>query len=98
MFQWSANRRRTDSGSGTGAYPAMRAVMAASSIQGSIRPPAGATREQHLDSYLNDATLKRSTRRIPPGKVKDCGLACAAPVYAKGSRDVSRDYILLYLY
>ena len=40
---------------------------ASTAIQGSIRPPEH-SRVQHLDSYLKDATLQRSTRRVPPGE------------------------------
>ena len=66
MFQWSTNRRRTSEST----YPANRTGNVVTGIQGTIRPPEKYTRVQHLESYLNDATLKRSTRRIPPGKPK----------------------------
>jgi hypothetical protein len=68
------NRR---SGSGAGAAAATvnsaGAPFIAPTIRGSIRPPAQApptSRQEHLDSYLNDETLKRSTRRVSPGTSK----------------------------
>ena len=39
---------------------------AATAIRGTIRPP-DYTREQHLESYLKDVTLQRSTRRVSAG-------------------------------
>jgi len=59
MFSWSSARQRPP---GTG-YPASRLTPVAQTVQGSIRPPEY-TRSQHLESYLNDDTLKRSTRRV----------------------------------
>jgi hypothetical protein len=49
------------------------AATAATAIQGSIRPPPSNdstnpfTRQQHLDSYLMDDTLSKSTRRVSTG-------------------------------
>jgi hypothetical protein len=43
----------------------------APTIRGSIRAPSSSqqqyTRQEHLDSYLNDETLKRSTRKVSDG-------------------------------
>ena len=39
----------------------------AQTIQGSIRAPEY-TRAKHLESYLNDPTLQRSTRKVSAGK------------------------------
>lgn len=45
----------------------------APAIRGSIRPPSlqqgqqQHTRQEHLESYLNDETLKRSTRKVSYG-------------------------------
>jgi hypothetical protein len=44
-------------------------------IQGSVRPSVGGsttssssyTRQQHLDSFVNDDALKRSTRKVSTG-------------------------------
>jgi len=65
MFSWgnSGKGRRSSQSS---SYPGTRVDSTppvAQTIPGSIRPPAF-TRQQHLDSYLNDATLKASTRRV----------------------------------
>jgi hypothetical protein len=57
----------TTTGAGSGA------AAAATAIQGSIRPPPSNdsanpfTRQQHLDSYLMDDTLSKSTRRVSTG-------------------------------
>ncbi|GAX23121.1 ESCRT-I complex subunit VPS37 [Fistulifera solaris] len=66
MFQWNSsngaattNRMR---------YPGQRTtVVTAQSIQGTIRPPSEYTHAQHLDSYLEDAILKPSTKVVGPG-------------------------------
>ncbi|CAJ1965427.1 unnamed protein product [Cylindrotheca closterium] len=59
MFSWS-------NGSGTKTYPGRRLNGEASgAVEGSIRPPNSSfTRAQHLKSYVEDSTLKRSTRRV----------------------------------
>jgi len=72
MFSWSsANRaeRSTPRGTPNAGYPGTRtppsnsSPVRAQAINGSIRPP-DLTRAQHIESYLNDETLKRSTRRV----------------------------------
>jgi hypothetical protein len=61
-------RNRPTASIGSGA-----ASGAATAIQGSIRPPASSSdnvpysRQQHLDSYLMDDTLSKSTRRVSTG-------------------------------
>jgi hypothetical protein len=65
MFSWSTDRPKP-----TGpTYPANRSTSTpvAQIVQGSIRPPE-LTRAQHLESYLNDDVLKKSTRRVSTGK------------------------------
>lgn len=59
MFSWSSSQRRPS----TSTYPAQRV---AQTVQGSIRPPEH-SRSQHIQSYLNDETLKRSTRKVSAG-------------------------------
>lgn len=45
-------------------YPAQRATV----VEGSIRASADAfSRQEHLNSYLEDDILKRSTRKVVPG-------------------------------
>lgn len=61
MFSWNSKR---PSSTTTSTYPAQRV---ATTVQGSIRPPEY-TRSQHIDSYLNDETLKRSTRKVSAGR------------------------------
>ena len=65
MFSWS-----TPSSRGTGpqpGYPGARTSnVVAQPIVGSIRPPEY-SRAQHIESYLNDNTLKKSTRRVSSG-------------------------------
>ena len=65
MFSWSSQSRGTPSPG----YPGSRTHTPprAQAISGSIRPPEH-TRAQHIESYLNDDTLKRSTRRVSAGK------------------------------
>ena len=69
MFSWSQN----GSSGGGNQYPGRRMKRgsnnpaAATAVEGSIRPPADFTRAQHLESYLEDATLKRSTRKVSAG-------------------------------
>jgi hypothetical protein len=65
MFFWS---KQTPSAT-TSTYPAHRV---ATTVQGSIRPPEY-TRSQHIDSYLNDETLKRSTRKAAVAKCRQVG-------------------------
>mmetsp|Transcript_33124 Transcript_33124/g.54690 ORF Transcript_33124/g.54690 Transcript_33124/m.54690 type:complete len:389 (-) Transcript_33124:318-1484(-) len=59
MFSWSSTSRK---GGGRG-YPAANNTPVAQTIQGTIRPPEF-SRQQHLESYRNDATLQRSTRKV----------------------------------
>jgi hypothetical protein len=83
MFSWSAKPKRgsgSDSHTQTGSYPGNRSQSQSQSsnsnsyshaptIQGSIRGPSSFTRAQHLEAYLNDETLKRSTRRVSAGMI-----------------------------
>jgi len=73
MFSWNTGgggdpHRRTQSSSDA-ATPTTTAPI----IEGSIRPPSdysntsNYTRQQHLDSYLKDETLARSTRKVSTG-------------------------------
>jgi hypothetical protein len=65
----SASINSSTAGAGSGS--------AATAIQGSIRPPPNDggssggnnpySRQQHLDSYLMDDTLSKSTRRVSTG-------------------------------
>jgi hypothetical protein len=66
MFQWNSNNSAATTNRMR--YPGQRTTVTAQSIQGTIRPPSEYTHAQHLDSYLQDETLKRSTRVVPPGK------------------------------
>lgn len=70
MFQWSNNTNTSSSSSNptTNRMRGQRTTVTAQSIQGTIRAPSEYTHAQHLDSYLQDETLKRSTRVVPPGK------------------------------
>lgn len=79
MFQWSGRRPSSVSstGSGSSGYPGSRV---APTIAGSIRPPPCLTRQQHLDSYLDDPTLQRSTRRVSNG-TRVCVCVCCDAVY-----------------
>ncbi|GKY94100.1 hypothetical protein MPSEU_000376400 [Mayamaea pseudoterrestris] len=60
MFSWSNNSAtsntttRPQAAASSGIFPAVR---------GSIRPPEY-SRQQHLESFLEDETLKRSTRKV----------------------------------
>lgn len=69
MFSWGANRRENETSTST------PTTTTATAIQGSIRPP-DYTRQQHLDSYLNDEMLKRSTRRVSTGMLLAFSLLC----------------------
>lgn len=71
MFSWSqtSTKRNTQ-------YPGRRqanAVTTATALEGSIRPPSTLTRAQHLESYLQDSTLSRSTRRVSTGTFPTSG-------------------------
>jgi len=65
MFSWA-------SGNGSKTYPGRRSQQQQQQqqeepeivVEGSRRPPSTFTRAQHLKSYVEDATLKRSTRRV----------------------------------
>jgi hypothetical protein len=74
MFSWSNNQAATTR-TQAATYPAVR---------GSIRPPPEYTRQQHLDSFVDDETLKRSTRKVSAGKDK------IAAVFTE--HDVQDDY------
>jgi len=71
MFSWS-NNNSTSTSKAKSTYPGRRlqqnraSASAATTIQGSIRPPSSSshTRAQHLKSYVEDPTLQRSTRRV----------------------------------
>lgn len=76
MFSWSNNNNSSTS-KVSSSYPGRRlqaqrvsatSTAAATPIQGTIRPPSNAnkqhTRAQHLNSYIEDPTLQRSTRRV----------------------------------
>ena len=78
MFSWSqtATKRQSSSSSSSSQYPGRRINnntrngVTAPVVEGSIRPPPSPqdlTRAQHLESYLEDATLQRSTRRVSAG-------------------------------
>lgn len=67
MFSWNSQRRPVPT-----TYPANRgSTVVAQTVQGSIRAPVH-SRAQHLQSFLNDPTLKRSTRKVqgPVGKTQ----------------------------
>lgn len=66
MFSWSSAATRRPP---TTDYPGSRTspAVVAQTIGGSIRPP-DITRAQHLESYLQDDHLKRSTRRVSHGR------------------------------
>jgi len=71
MFSWSTSATRSQPSPGyPGARTSSRSPQRAQIISGSIRPPE-VSRAQHIESYLNDDTLKRSTRRVSTG-----GLSC----------------------
>lgn len=56
-------RRRTNSNDA--------AVVSSRTIRDSIRPPAGGggyTRQEHMNSYLQDRQLSPSTRKVSQGK------------------------------
>lgn len=58
MFSWSSTKQYP----GTRRTPANPNVVA-QPVQGTIRPPEH-TRAKHLESFLGDSVLKRSTRRV----------------------------------
>jgi len=65
MFSWSQTATKRQSSASQ--YPGRRSSngVHAPVVEGSIRPPnKDLTRAQHLESYLEDATLQRSTRRV----------------------------------
>eukprot|EP00548_Thalassiothrix_antarctica_P000030 CAMPEP_0194139394 /NCGR_PEP_ID=MMETSP0152-20130528/9035_1 /TAXON_ID=1049557 /ORGANISM="Thalassiothrix antarctica, Strain L6-D1" /LENGTH=367 /DNA_ID=CAMNT_0038837193 /DNA_START=223 /DNA_END=1326 /DNA_ORIENTATION=+ len=62
MFSWSKQKGSRRPGI-AGDYPGATTHRKAHTIQGSIRPPEF-TREQHIDSYFQDAILKKSTRKV----------------------------------
>lgn len=78
----SASSTTTTSNTSSSNYPASRIGLGGrsnnsnnvhTSVAGSIRPPNSSggptiTRAQHLQSYLEDSTLQRSTRRVSSGK------------------------------
>lgn len=88
MFSWSTARPKGNATSTT--YPGSRVTPVAQTVQGSIRPPEY-TRLQHLESYLNDDVLKRSTRRVSEGMYErsrqtSCfSTTYISPLYAKTS-------------
>jgi hypothetical protein len=63
MFSWSTSRKGP-----AARYPGQQsatAVPVAQVIQGTIRPPTNSyTRQQHIDSFRNDAVLKQSIRKV----------------------------------
>mmetsp|Transcript_17996 Transcript_17996/g.27863 ORF Transcript_17996/g.27863 Transcript_17996/m.27863 type:complete len:385 (+) Transcript_17996:49-1203(+) len=60
MFSWSSSSTSTKN-----TYPGRRTGHKhATAIQGTIRAPKEYSRAQHLQSYLEDSTLQRSTRRV----------------------------------
>lgn len=69
MFSWSNNATTTTSRRNQ--YPGRRTSQSttANAIAGSIRPPSSRqySRAEHLKSYLEDATLQRSTRQVSAG-------------------------------
>ena len=68
MFSWSSSRkgaaaRYPESGQLAQHVPYVPQV--AQAIQGTIRPPANSySRQQHIDSFRNDALLQHSTRKV----------------------------------
>lgn len=76
MFSWSGNNSSSTTTT-RNQYPGRRASRSnnthevAMPVEGSIRPPNGESysRAQHLQSYVEDPTLKRSTRRVSTGKL-----------------------------
>ena len=69
---------RTKPGTTASSSTSAASSSAATVIQGSIRPPGAPppdyTRQQHLDSYLQDDTLSKSTRRVSTGETEGGGL------------------------
>ena len=70
MFSWSNNNNNSSTSRTNSTYPGRRGA-AATSIEGSIRPPSSShqhhTRKQHLTSYIEDPTLQKSTRKVSSG-------------------------------
>lgn len=73
MFSWSSTSRKGGTGGRSGYPAANRTPAVAQTIQGTIRPPEF-SRQQHLDSYRNDTTLQRSTRKVSQGEL--CFILC----------------------
>lgn len=69
MFSWSHGGSGSSGGSGSrNQYPGRRSSKyTATAVEGTIRAPTDYTRAQHLQSFLEDSTLKRSTRRVSAG-------------------------------
>jgi hypothetical protein len=58
--------RRRDDENGTSLHASSPPSFFARPIQNSIRPPA-VRRQEHIQSYLNDAQLAPSTRKVSDG-------------------------------
>jgi hypothetical protein len=86
MFSWSSGVTRRPSGSTTSTYPAQRV---AQTVEGSIRPPEY-SRSQHIQSYLTDETLKKSTRKVSAGE--------SSRIYFPQTRLTSSRYLLMILF
>ena len=66
MFSWS-NSNSTSSSRTKSTYPGRRSQQSRAAV-GSARPSSSSiSRAQHLTSYIEDPTLKRSTRRVSSG-------------------------------
>ena len=66
------NRRRDDSGTTTTANSSTSTTTQAPvffgrPVQNSIRPPVRITRQQHIDSYIQNPQLSPSTRKLSDG-------------------------------
>lgn len=84
MFSWSqtsTKRQSSTSASNAHQYPGKRSSSrngksgVHTPLEGSIRPPTNGselTRAQHLESYLKDPTLQRSTRKVSSGTNFTC--------------------------
>ena len=65
MFSWSNNNNSSTSRTKS-TYPGRRSQQSRAAV-GSVRAPSSISRAQHLTSYIEDPTLKRSTRRVSSG-------------------------------
>lgn len=66
MFSWSNNNNNSSKSRTKSTYPGRRSQQSRAAV-GSVRAPSSISRAQHLTSYIEDPTLKRSTRRVSSG-------------------------------